>query len=692
MKKHFLLFTLAVSLIGPAASAEELPQLSPLREDFVQALDQGWDYIPSPVSVSSDSNALLRKGRAALPALYDPRPFGLSSPVKNQASSGVCWTFASTACLESRLLLDDNSAVYDFSENHARHSLSRDTSDTDSEGNMVPNPWGYDFGVNDGGNFQRMMAYYGRWSGPVLESDDPYPTNGTANPRSLKETLSKQTVKHVTDMFQLPTDIEGTEAHCAKIKQAVLSYGAVFMGMYYTDAAYFNSSKTAYYCPSAAGTNHAVTIVGWDDTYSKSNFKAGAQPPNDGAFLIKNSHGTSMGDKGYFWLSYYDVFAGHEASGIAAVDEAGDYDNLYQYDPFGYLSKVSFNTDTAVFANRFPCTPGESLKAVSFYTTAENQSYTVYVSRHSNSLQEVDLTQVAVGNCADAGFHTISIPAQCLTGDSFSVAVQLKSADGSSVSIPLERNVSTTINGKPASYVSQATQNAGEGYFSPGLSYGWYDAATAIAGSAPLASSICLKAYTNDPPALAPVQYSISYTDQAGLPLNMVQAGEVRTNFELTNTTSDSKSLTAVSAVYRGGILSSLKMAEIENLSGAKTVSLSQQMQSGDILKSFVWDPAWFPSPAIASVSVLENGQSIKNPSYLQKLLVLRQGETASLNVLGIANGLAGDYTHRFTWENSKPAVASVSVSGRITALAPGETIVQAKNTTIGSVIVIVTN
>lgn len=692
MKRHFLLFTLAVSLIGPAASAEGLPQLSPLREDFVQALDQGWDYIPSPVSVSSDANALLRKSRAALPALYDPRPLGLSSPVKNQASSGVCWTFASTACLESRLLLDDKSVIYDFSENHARHSLSKDTSDLDADKKMVPNPWGYDFGVNNGGNFQRMMAYYGRWSGPVLESDDPYPANGTATPRSLKETQSKQTVKHVTDMFQLPTDIERTEAHRAKIKQAVLSYGAVFMGMYYTDAAYFNSSKTAYYCPSAAGTNHAVTIVGWDDTYGKSNFKTSTQPPGDGAFLIKNSHGTGMGDKGYFWLSYYDVFAGYEASGIAAVDEAGNYDNLYQYDPFGYLSRVSFGTDTAVFANRFPCTPGESLKAVSFYTTAENQSYTVYVSRHSNSLQEADLTQVAAGSCADAGFHTISIPAQYLTGDTFSVAVQLKSADGSTVSIPLERNISTTIDGKPASYVSQATQNAGEGYFSTSLSYGWYDAATAIVGSAPLASSICLKAYTDNPPALAPVQYSISYTDRAGQALSTVQTGDVQASFELTNTTPSPISLTAMSAVYRGGVLNSLKMAEIKDLSGTKTVSLTQLLQNGDILKSFVWDQAWFPSPAVASVSVLEDGQSIGNPSYLQKLLVLKQGETAGLNVLGTANGLAGDYTHRFTWENSKPSVASVSASGRITALAPGETVVKAKNTTIGSVIVIVTN
>ena len=35
--------------------------------------------------------------------------------------------------------------------------------------------------------------------------------------------------------------------------------------------------------------NRAVTIIGWDDDYPASNFPGGLQPPENGAWLIKNS-------------------------------------------------------------------------------------------------------------------------------------------------------------------------------------------------------------------------------------------------------------------------------------------------------------------------------------------------------------------------------------------------------------------
>ncbi len=62
---------------------------------------------------------------------------------------------------------------YDFSEqNIATHCAG--TMDRD----------GFDGGPDDGGNAFMAAAYLARWTGPVLEKDDPFPRSGY--PRDLK--------------------------------------------------------------------------------------------------------------------------------------------------------------------------------------------------------------------------------------------------------------------------------------------------------------------------------------------------------------------------------------------------------------------------------------------------------------------------------------------------------------------------
>ncbi|MDR0846094.1 MAG: C1 family peptidase [Lactobacillales bacterium] len=58
------------------------------------------------------------------------------------------------------------------------------------------------------------------------------------------------------------------------------------------------------YTTNVFGSNHQVTIVGYDDNYSADNFNPEVRPASNGAFLVKNSWGTSAHDGGYFWLSY----------------------------------------------------------------------------------------------------------------------------------------------------------------------------------------------------------------------------------------------------------------------------------------------------------------------------------------------------------------------------------------------------
>ena len=168
-------------------------------------------------------------------------------------------------------------------------------------------------------------------------------------------------------------DVSGTEA----IKDQLLQLRAVCIGFHADVSApwqtgygqYMPTKETtdtgtfewAHYTWQGDLANHAVTIVGWDDNYSASNFahkvytlkNAGAEynpdnfvtddegnyvvdeqatarttPPGDGAWLVKNSWGAatsafpnhgrgnwgipvdpddpSKGGSGYFWLSFYD--------------------------------------------------------------------------------------------------------------------------------------------------------------------------------------------------------------------------------------------------------------------------------------------------------------------------------------------------------------------------------------------------
>lgn len=77
----------------------------------------------------------------------------------------------------------------------------------------------------------------------------------------------------------------------SKMKQFITEYGGIYAQIHgaqiISDS--YNNSTGAIYCNSAETypIDHAVTIIGWDDNYSKDNFNAKNKPENDGAWIIK---------------------------------------------------------------------------------------------------------------------------------------------------------------------------------------------------------------------------------------------------------------------------------------------------------------------------------------------------------------------------------------------------------------------
>jgi hypothetical protein len=78
--------------------------------------------------------------------------------------------------------------------------------------------------------------------------------------------------------------------------------------------------------------DHQVTIVGWDDNYEVENFNEDHRPTKPGAYIIMNSHGTDMYDKGFLAISYKDSLVELYCIGTTKVSETKSQgETLYQF-------------------------------------------------------------------------------------------------------------------------------------------------------------------------------------------------------------------------------------------------------------------------------------------------------------------------------------------------------------------------
>jgi len=381
---------------------------------------------PSPLTVTAD----------VPPLGYDLREFGRVTSVKDQGICGTCWAFATFGSLESALAPGE---TYDFSENNMKNLHGFDS-----------NPC-----VPGGGNFNFSMAYLSRWLGPVNESHDPYQQNNeSSSPRGLA------TQKHLQDAILIPARANLLDNDA--LKNGVMTYGGLYVTLYWDSAAY-NSTTASYYTGYSATPNHSVTLVGWNDSHSKANFNL--TPPADGAFLLKNNWGSEWGQSGYFWISYYDTnFATAEpAVAFMGNEPPTNYARLYEYDPLGWVGKYGYpKSTTGWFANVFTALNAEELRAVSTYVASNSSSYTVkiYTGVTGSKPTNGSLAGEISGTFALAGYHTVALPvAVPLTaGEKFSVVVSL-TTPGDYYPIPVEYAYAL-------SFSSGATASPGQSYIS----------------------------------------------------------------------------------------------------------------------------------------------------------------------------------------------------------------------------------
>lgn len=381
----------------------------------------------------------------SLPVSYDLRNYGRVPAVRNQNPYGTCWAHATLGAMEANYLtqrLNDTISEIDsvdLSELHMSWFVYKDP----GEGKSFPiGTANFGSGVlGQGGNAAMSTAYLTRLAGAVYESKMPYSEAGTD--ASAADTILTNLVgsKEATDSSYAPIALRLLERYdmglVSKdnrdlVKQMVMEHGAVQISYYAGSGAYNpDSSTTAYFYNSGDITNHAVLIVGWDDNFASKDFNADASkcPKENGAWLVRNSWGSSWGDKGYFWMSYEQYI------NWGYVFIAGDYEfglKHYGYDYLG-LTNASVYSNTAYGANVFSADSYEIIESAAFYTCNNNTSCDVYVydlgtEAPSSPVSGILLTSSSGHYYPIAGYHTVKFDSAVpiSAGHYFSVVVKFE--------------------------------------------------------------------------------------------------------------------------------------------------------------------------------------------------------------------------------------------------------------------------
>lgn len=395
----------------PMTDEERQAQLAPL-----QNLDA---FAPEP---EVDSNIDIAT-YALYPGTYNANEEGFVTDVKNQRNTSLCWAFSLASNLETSLLTRGQK-YYDLSEEQLAYFWANRVNDPlgNTPNDKITRTQSNYHGTGNG----RVASFFlSTWSGMTTEEKVPFQSSAVTWPDSL----AYDTSAYMEDAIFSQYTVERT-------KQLLMEYNSVSAMIYMLDN-YYYPDTASYSCPQSGLVNHAATIVGWDDTYSKENFPSASGVNNDGAWIVKNSYGKNWGKNGYFYLSYEDKSITNLVSNTAATTPA--YPNNYFYDGAA-AGTVTFPGKTInngyYVSNIFKATAGngkdEELGEIVTAVPQDNTDFQIQVytdlkntsdptSGTPTYAEPVDYTQPL------AGIHTIHLntPVKIPQGTFYSVVIKI---------------------------------------------------------------------------------------------------------------------------------------------------------------------------------------------------------------------------------------------------------------------------
>lgn len=324
--------------------------------------------------------------------------------VENQGQEGNCWIFASLGAMRTHLALKNSLSVTpNLSERHLDYLTSNLYADK-----------GFPREEGAGGNFNYALKYFMNNDGPVLEAKVPYGNSySTSSELKALDNLKPDYYVHKTITFPTVNVKQGVYYNGSKtltnsevinfrneVKKHIMTNGGVYCSVRtnskFADSAnkHYNQFDDGTVVGSECG-GHALTIIGWDDSYSRNNFYGAFKPKKDGAWLALNSYGENWGYNGTQWVSYEDYKANSAFSGYISVDKTPkSVTQMFSNEKLYSALKKCYTS------SNYPITSNDSTKYLSIIDLIDNMNSITSISLNNLGMSDEDIKQ----------FSTFSFP------------------------------------------------------------------------------------------------------------------------------------------------------------------------------------------------------------------------------------------------------------------------------------------
>jgi autotransporter-associated beta strand protein len=396
-------------------------------------------------------------------------------PVLNQSPYENCWTFATTATLESTLNIKLKAAglapTPALSERYLGWLAYAPPVNGGGDGFYF-----YDAAI-EASHFNPKTVFDPGETGPepvsvlvrygtAYDSEWPYQHN---NMQGVSLVAGRGTALHdAYGLVMYYSDnpctpfINKDSAARDYYKKLIQNYGVLKINYYaeLSSAAKEPVKEQDILTSHFVNINHAVSLVGWDDNYTILD-KQGVT--HTGAWLLRNSWGTNYGDAGYYYLSYDDATA--FAAGVYnAETDWGRYTSVDTITPSGQDFQSTPTEDPTMpdvliqkggykIADKLTSSASQLLKAVGIFVPADAMSYKIEVSLKGNT--PADATSIYTqsgtfgqdGTAAYKGYRTVDFNKFIYlpNAQNYFITVTLTGQDGVSYYVPISLNQNQPI-------------------------------------------------------------------------------------------------------------------------------------------------------------------------------------------------------------------------------------------------------